>query len=154
MASGRRSGRAVATRLARRSTTIHHLLFTIHLLSSSEPVEHSRERDGLAYVLYAAHPRDAALDSHAEAGVRDAPVAPQIQVPLERVARQLVLFELRFEEFERGGALAAAYDLAVALGREHVDAERQLVALGVALHVEGFDGRGVAVNHDGLVEAA
>src|SRR5215210_3114337 len=130
--------------------TYHSSLITP---SGSESVEHPRERDGLADVLDAAHPCDAALDAHAEARVRDAAVAAQVEIPLERLARQVVFLELFFEEFERGGALAAADDLAVALGREDVHAERQLVALGVALHVEGFDGRRVAVNHDGLVEA-
>src|SRR5919205_2812106 len=116
----------------------------------SNPVEHARERDGLADVLDATHPRDAALDAHAEARVRDAAVATQIQVPLEGFARQVVRSELFFEEFERGRALASADDLAVALGRQHVHAEREFVALRVALHVEGFDGRRVVVNHNGL----
>src|SRR5215212_11139809 len=88
--------------------------------SRSQSVKHPRERDGLADVLDAAHPCDAALDAHAEARVRDAAVAAQVEVPLERLARQAVLFELFFQKFERGRALAAADDFAVALGREHV----------------------------------
>ena len=49
-------------------------------------------------------------------------------------------------------ALAAADDFAVAFGGEHVEGEGQFGTLGVGLHVEGFDGGRVAVNHDGTVE--
>ena len=56
------------------------------------------------------------------------------------------------EEFVGVDALRAADDLAVALGGEHVDAEGLGGVGGVGLHVEGLDGGGVAVDHDGLVE--
>ena len=49
-------------------------------------------------------------------------------------------------------ALGAADDFAVALGGEDVDAEGLGGVGGVGLHVEGLDGGGVAVDHDGLVE--
>ena len=38
-------------------------------------------------------------------------------------------------------ALAAADDLAVALGREHVEAEHHVRVLGIGLHVEGLERR-------------
>ena len=38
----------------------------------------------------AADPRDGALDPEPEAGVREGAIAPDVEVPLERAARQLV----------------------------------------------------------------
>jgi hypothetical protein len=57
--------------------------------------------------------------------VRHGAEATQIEVPVERLARQLVLGDARFEPGQVVLALAAADDLAVAFGREHVDAERE-----------------------------
>ena len=48
-------------------------------------------------------------------------------------------------------ALAAADDFAIAFGGEHVKGESEVGALGVGLHVEGFDGRGIVVDHDRAV---
>ena len=50
------------------------------------------------------------------------------------------------QQVEIGEALAAADDLAVALGREHVDAERELGPLRIRLHVERLDRRRIAVH--------
>ena len=44
-------------------------------------------------------------------------------------------------------ALAAADDLAIAFGREHVDAQRDLGALAVGLEVEGLDLGGIPIHH-------
>jgi hypothetical protein len=49
------------------------------------------ERNGLAHMVQAADPRDGALDAHAEARVRHAAVAAQVEVPLEGFLGQLVL---------------------------------------------------------------
>ena len=49
-------------------------------------------------------------------------------------------------------ALAAADDFAVAFGREHVESQCEIGTLGVGLHVEGFNGRGIAMDHHGAVE--
>jgi membrane associated rhomboid family serine protease len=50
------------------------------------------EGDGFAHdVVEAADPGDRALDAHAEAAVRDAAVAAQVQVPLEGFLGQLML---------------------------------------------------------------
>jgi hypothetical protein len=54
-------------------------------------IYHPREGGSLADVFQAAHPRDETFDTHAEAGVRNAAVLTQIQVPLECLARQLVV---------------------------------------------------------------
>ena len=58
-----------------------------------QTIEHSRKRNGLAHVLESADPGDRPLDAHAEAAVRHAAVAPQVEVPFERVLRQVVLLD-------------------------------------------------------------
>ena len=51
------------------------------------PVNHAREGDDLADVLGAANPGDGALQAHAEAGVGDAAVAAEVEIPLEGLFR-------------------------------------------------------------------
>src|SRR5262249_5406363 len=85
-----------------------------------EPVEHAGERRALAHVFEPGEPRERALDADAEARVRHAAIAAQVLVPLERGLRQSVLVDAAREELEVRHALAAADDLAVALGRETV----------------------------------
>ena len=92
-------------------------------------IDHSWERDGFADVLQAAHPGDETLDAHAEAGVRDRAVFAQIQVPLERFARQFVLFQALEQQVQIVDALAAADDFAVTFGRDEVDAQRDIGAI-------------------------
>ena len=103
-------------------------------------------------MLSSANPGDGALQAQAEAGVRHAAVAAQVEIPLERFLGQIVFAQALDEQFVTGDALAAADDFAVAFGSEHVEAQRQLGPLGVGLHVERFHRGGVAVNHHGLVE--
>ena len=90
-------------------------------------------------MLEPADPRDDALDAHAEAAVRDAAEPAQIEVPLERLARELVLLDAAEQQVVVVDALAAADDLAVALGREDVDRERDLGPAVLRLEVEGLD---------------
>ena len=59
--------------------------------SGVDLVEHPRVGDGLAHVRQAAHPGDEALDAHAEAAVREGAVLAHVEVPLERLDRQVVL---------------------------------------------------------------
>ena len=89
------------------------------------PVQHPRIRNRFAQVVEAADPGHDALDAHAEAGVRDAAEAAQVEVPLERFVRQLVLLDALQQQVVVVEALAAADDLAVAFGREDVDRERR-----------------------------
>ena len=105
--------RAFAARLKPRTTT--------HTLRI-QPIQHARIGNRLAHVLEPADPRDDALDAHAEAAVRHRAVAAQIEIPLERFLRQVVLLDPLQQQIEIGEALAAADDLAVAFGRQHVDA--------------------------------
>src|SRR5579862_6067378 len=58
--------------------------------SRVQPVQHSWERDGFANVFEAADPCYRALNAHAEAGVRNATILAQVQIPLERLFRQPV----------------------------------------------------------------
>ena len=115
-------------------------------------VEGAGEGDGFADVVEAADPGDGALDAHAEAGVGDGAVAAQVEVPLEGVEGQVVFEDAGAEEVVAVDALRAADDLAVALGREDIDAEGLGGVGRVGLHVEGLGGGGVAVDHDGAVE--
>ena len=85
-------------------------------------VEGSGEGDGFADVVEAADPGYDSLDAHAEAGVGDAAVFAEVEVPLEGVEREVVLDDAGFEEVVAVDALAAADDFAVALGGEDVDA--------------------------------
>src|SRR5690349_8725222 len=102
--------------------------------------------------MQAADPRDGALDAQAEAAVRHATVTAQVEVPLERLARQAVLVDALFERGEIVDTLAAADDLAVAFRREQIGTEHDLGALGVRLHVERLRDRRVAVDEYRLLE--
>ena len=105
-------------------------------------------------MLQPAQPRHDALDAHAEARMRHAPVPPQVEVPLECFLRQLVLANPFEQQCVVVQTLSAADDLPVALRGEHVDRQRQLRPLGVRLHVEGLDRGGKALHGDRTVEVS
>ena len=84
-------------------------------------MQHPRIRNRFPHVFEAAHPRDASLDSHPEASVRDGAEATQIEIPLERLHRETVFLDALHEQIVVVETLAAADDLAVALGGEDVD---------------------------------
>ncbi len=52
--------------------------------------------------------------------------AAEVEIPLERFHRQVVLLDPLHQQIVIVQALAAADDLAVAFGRENVDAERAI----------------------------
>src|SRR2546430_14083143 len=89
-------------------------------VSRPEALEQAGEGDRLAHVGEAAQPGDAALDAHAEAGVRHGAVAAEIEGPAEGAERELVPPELPLEHRGGGPPPAAAADLPPALGPEHV----------------------------------
>jgi hypothetical protein len=64
----------------------------------------------------------------------------------------MVVLDALLQQFVGGNALRAADDLAVALGREDVDAECVLGVVRVGLHVERLHCRGIAMHHDGTVK--
>ena len=71
--------------------------------------------------------------------MRYAAIAAQIQVPLEGLFRQVVFAQAFQEQIVIVDALAAADDFAVTFRSDHVEGEGKLGALGVRLHVKGFD---------------
>src|SRR5678815_18914 len=105
------------------------------LSSRFESIQHSRKGNGFANVLQAANPGHCPLNAHAEAGVGHGAVFPQIEIPLERFARKLMLVESLHEQVIARHALATADDLAVALGCENVHAKRDIRPLWVRFHV-------------------
>ncbi len=70
-------------------------------------VEGSGEGDGFADVVEAADPGYDSLDAHAEAGVGDAAVFAQVEVPLEGVEGQVVFFDAGLQEVVAVDALAS-----------------------------------------------
>src|SRR3954468_19368565 len=58
-----------------------------------DALHHPGVGDGLADVVEAAHPGHGALHAQAEAGVGDAAVLAQVQVPGERLAGEVVLLD-------------------------------------------------------------
>ena len=72
----------------------------------------------------AAHPRDHPFDPGTETGVRKGPVTPQVQVPTERLGRQLMMLYGGLEHGEVVLTLTPANHFSVTLGREHIHAQR------------------------------
>src|ERR1700761_8420148 len=117
-----------------------------------DAVQRSRKRDRLPDVIQSADPSHSALDTHAEAAVRDAAVLAQVEVPLEGSEGKVVVFDALLQKIIAVDTLRAADDLAVTFRREHVNAESLRRVRGIGLHVEGLDGRGVAVDHHWAIE--
>ena len=135
-----------STRFFGQPSEMKPILLRINPGTASADTESSRAR------ARAADPGDDALDAHAEAAVRHGAVAAQVEVPLERLLRQVVLLDPLQQQIVVVEALAAADDLAVAFGREHVDAERDVGPLGIGLHVERLDRGRIAVHQHRPVE--
>ena len=112
------------------SRRTRHGQFTDTAGTASADTESSRGR------ARGRRPSDDALDAHAEAAVRHRAVPAEIEVPLERLPRQLVLLDALHQQVVVVEPLAAADDLAVAFRREHVDAQRLVGLLRIGLHVE------------------
>src|SRR2546426_3044815 len=101
-------------------------------------MQHSRKRNGFAYVLQPADPGDDALNPHPKTAVRDAAVLAQVQIPSESLFWQPVLANSLDKQIVRGHALRAADDFAIAFRCKHVDAQCQFRTLQVWLHIESF----------------
>src|ERR1035437_9049555 len=117
-----------------------------------QPVQRTREGNGLAHVLQSAYPGHGALDAHAESGVRNPAELAQVEIPLEGLFRQFVLMNALQQQIVGPNALRAADDFPVTLGREHIHAEGELRPLRIGLHVERLDGRRIAMHHYRPVE--
>src|ERR1700761_2079003 len=88
-----------------------------------DAVQGASEGDSFADVVQAADPGDDAFDAHAEAGVRHAAVAAQVEIPVEGFQWQVVGFNAALEQVVAGDTLRAADDFAVTFGGENVKAE-------------------------------
>src|SRR5207247_5450685 len=78
-----------------------------------QSVQHPRIRNRFPYVLQPADPADDTLDAHAETAVRHRAVFAEIEVPLERLARQLVLVDPLQQQIVVVQSLTPAADFAV-----------------------------------------
>src|SRR5260370_1287291 len=86
-------------------------------------INHAREGDDLANVLGAANPGDGALKAHSEAGVGNAAVAAQVEIPLERFFGQVVLMKEFQKQVVAVNALAATEDFPLAFRSDPADGE-------------------------------
>src|SRR5687767_11418988 len=103
-------------------------------------------------MLEAADPSNDPLDTHAESAMRHRPEAAQVEIPLERFLREVVILDALQQHVVACESLTAADDLAYTFRREHVDAQREFRAFGIGFHVERLHTRGVAMNRDRPVE--
>src|SRR5947199_706018 len=117
-------------------------------------VNHAREGDDLANVFGAANPGDGTFEAQSETGVRNAAVAPQVEIPLECVFGQAVFAKAPDQHVVVVDTLAAADDFAVTLGSNHVKREGEFGALGIRLHIKGFNRSGIVMDEHGPVEGA
>src|SRR2546425_12489640 len=108
-----------------------------HTVSSRpEPVQRTRERDRLADVRDAADPRHGALHAEPEPGVYERAVLAEVQVPAVRVFGQLLRADAPEQLVVIVLALAAADDLPVPFGGEHVVVEDGAGIGGGFFHIE------------------
>ena len=70
----------------------------LHRHSGIDTMQRSRKWDGLAHVIEAADPGHRALNAHAEARMRHAAVAAQVEVPLEGFLGQVVLLDAAVQQ--------------------------------------------------------
>jgi hypothetical protein len=82
----------------------------------------------------------------------DAAEAAKIEVPLEGLFGQVVLFNALEQEVVVVDALAAADDFAVAFRGEHVDAEGEFRAFGIGLEIERLHLGRILSDEDLVVE--
>src|SRR5256714_1317732 len=83
--------------------------------------------------------------------MRNAAIAPKMEIPFEGSLRQAVRSQLLFEKLNRSRAFAAANHFAVAFRRQHVNPERILFPFRIALHIESLNYGGVMMDHHGPV---
>ncbi len=84
--------------------------------------------------------------------MRHAAIAPQIEIPLESLARQVGLLDALQHQVIVSKTLAPADDFPVTLRREHIHAKRHFRALRIRRHIEGLHLAGIAVDEHGPVE--
>ncbi len=80
------------------------------------------------------------------------PILTQIEIPVERFAREIVLFKALQEQVKVVNALPASDDLAITFGRNDVSPERQFGPVRIGLEVESFDLGRVTVDDERPVQ--
>ena len=89
-------------------------------------MDHAGLRNGFAQVIKSADPADDPLDPHAESPMRHRAETAQVEVPLERFGRQLVVMDALEQQVVVRDTLTAANNLAIAFRREHIHAQRDV----------------------------
>ena len=84
--------------------------------------------------------------------MRHAAEPAQVEIPLEGLARQSVLFETPLQHVQFVHPLATADDFAVAFAGEHIDAQHDLGPFRIGLEVKCFHFRGITVDHQRAIE--
>ena len=102
----------------------------------------------------AGDPGDRALDAHAEPAMGDAPVAPQVDVPLVVFQAQPPFENALLQEVGVVNPLASADDFPIAFGGQQVGAQGHFRPLRVGLHIKGLGPGGVFFHKDRPVELA
>src|SRR5712692_7738634 len=120
--------------------------------SRVNPIQHPRIRNRLAQMRQARDPGDDALHTHAEAGMRERSVLANVEIPLKRLDGQVLLAQALQQQVVVVNSLRAADDLAVSLGRNHVQRQSNCRILRIRLHVERLDGRWISADHHRPVE--
>src|SRR5882672_7774426 len=113
-----------------------------------QPIECSRECDRLPDVRDATDPRDGPLDAESESRMHERAVLAQIEIPGVRLLRQLLGADAREQLVVVVLPLAAADDLAVALGREAVVVEHGTRIGRILLHIEGLHSLRIVVDEN------
>src|SRR5690348_3620862 len=115
-------------------------------------IEHTREGYDFADVLGSANPCNRALQAQPESRVRHAAVTAQVEIPLKRFLREIILAQSLDQRVVIREALSPSDDFAVAFRGDHVETERQLGPRRVGRHIKGLHRRRVAMNNDRFVE--
>ena len=103
-------------------------------------------------MLKSADPAYCSFEAQSESGMRDGAKPTKIQIPLECLLREIVRFDTLQEHVEVIFTLAAAYNLAIPFGSQHIDRQCNLRILGIALHIERFHFRRITMHHYRAVE--
>src|SRR4051794_4437476 len=103
-------------------------------------------------MLRTAHPSHKSLYTHPKPTVRHSAELAQIEIPLERLARQLMLFQPLQQQIQFVDALPSADDLSVSLGRNDVHTERHFGTVRVRSKIERLHLRRIAIHQQRPVE--
>src|SRR6266403_248489 len=86
---------------AKPSQTVGLLPHSPNIESGAQTIKHARKWNRFAHVFNPTHPGGATFDAHAKAGMGDAPIAAQIQIPFKSLLRQAMRGDLLLQKLER-----------------------------------------------------